>query len=290
MGRSLKPGFEFFPLDCGFFDNDKIKALRRAHGEVGILTYLNLLTRIYRTNGYYYKCTDLDALAEDIAEQLTNDRIRRKTACVRETINYLIGHEILDRGLAERGIISGNAMQVQYVVMAYKAKRKIQMDVHRLVDVDLVIQEIRISSEEMGISSEEKAVNSEKKPQSKERVKYIDKISSLPITHARGKHQNVMLTDEELADLTDRGIPVEYIDHFSDKLHSNKYTYQDHHRAIIEWWEGDRERWRRDSTPPREARGGDPPSSFDTESFFDAALRRSYGEEYHALKKEEKPT
>lgn len=290
MGRSLKPGFDFFPLNCDFFDNDKIKALRRAHGEVGILTYLNLLTRIYRTNGYYYKCTDLDALAEDIAEQLTNDRIRRKTACVRETINYLIGHEILDRGLAERGIISGNAMQVQYVIMAYKAKRKIQMDVHRLVDVDLVIQEIRISSEETGISSEETAVNSEKTPQSKERVKYIEKISSLSIARAMGKHQNVMLTDEELADLVSRGIPMEYVDHFSEKLRSNRYTYRDHHRAIIEWWEGDRDKWGRDAPTPGEQKGRDSRTPFDTESFFDAALRRSYGTEYDGLKKEEKPT
>ena len=191
-GRPLKEGFEYFPLQCDFFENDKIKALRRAHGEVGILTYLNILSRIYRTHGYYYGRIDLDVLSRDIAEQIANDRIRRVTACVRETINYLIGHEILDRGLAEQGIISGIAMQEKYIEMAYRAHRKLKMDIHVLVDVQLVIQKIRDSSEENPIISEEIPVNSEIMQQSKSKSESETTTTTpVSIAHARMKEANL---------------------------------------------------------------------------------------------------
>ena len=282
-GRPIKEGYDFFPLDCTFFENDKVKALRRALGEVGILTYLNILTRIYKTHGYYYTCTSLDSLAQDIAEQISNDRIKRKTACVRETINYLIGHEILDRGLAERGIISGIAMQEKYIEMTCRARRKLSMDVYVLVDVPLVIQKIGISSEENTVIATKNTVFAEITQESKEKGK---EILSLSITHARGKRQNVMLTDEELADLTSRGIPAEYIDHFSEKLYSNKYTYQNHHDSILLWWQGDRRKWcERASARSHSHEGAS--ANFDADSFFEAAVSRSYG---GAITEEEEKT
>ena len=282
-GRPLKEGFDYFPLNCDFFENDKIKALRRALGEVGVLTYLNILCRIYRTHGYYYECRDLDALAQDIAEQIANDRIRRKIACVRETINYLISHEILDRGLAERGIISGIAMQEKYIEMVCRARRKINMDVHVLVDVRLVISKIRDNAEEIPIIAEEDTVNTEEMQQSKEKSKDKD-IFSLSNAHARGKHQNVILTDKQVRELEERGVPPDYIDHFSEKLHDRHYTYPDHFSAILDWWKDDKKGWTAKRAKKEAPLGeGAAPSNFDTDEFFDAAVKRSYGDKYEEL-------
>ena len=166
MPRPCKAGLDYFPLDTDFFSNKKIKNLRRAHGSTGILTYLNLLSRVYR-NGYYYAFDDIEELAMDIAEEIANVQIRSTATSVAETINYLVRRGTLDQGLFERGIISGVALQEQYVLSAYKAKRNIKMDVHCLVDVWEVIQKNRVSSEETPVNSEETPVNSELSTQSK---------------------------------------------------------------------------------------------------------------------------
>ena len=154
MPRPYKQGLDYFPLDTDFFTNKKIKNLRRAHGTIGVLTYLNLLSRVY-SNGYFYKFDDLEELSMDVAEEIANSQLRSCAASVTETINYLVGREILHQGLFEQGIISGVALQEQYVISTYKAKRNIKMDVHSLVDVNEVISKFKNNSEEKPVNSEE---------------------------------------------------------------------------------------------------------------------------------------
>ena len=183
MPRPFKIGLDYFPLDTDFFGNKKIKSLRRAHGEIGILTYLNLLSRVYK-NGYFYKFDDLEDLSMDIAEEIACSQLRSVAARVTETINYLVGRETLAEGLFKRGIISGVSLQEQYVISAYKAKRNIKMDVHCLVDVDEVISKFKNNSEETQVNSEETQVNSELSTQSKSNSKSNSKkkLKSLSIT------------------------------------------------------------------------------------------------------------
>lgn len=252
MGRNLKAGFGYFPLDTDFFtDSGKMKALRRAHGSIGLLTYLYLLCRIY-TNGYYFKFYDIEELACDIAESIANEQFKRVAARVTETINYLVGRGMLDEALFEKGIISGVAMQEQYVISAYKAKRKIVMDVHCLVDVGDCIRKIRESSEEKGISSEEKQISSEESTQSKSKRKKENNNSLLSLSNARarernadiiafGKWENVYLTQDEY-DKLEMHIPQfeKYVDNFSCKLLERGYIYTNHYETIIKWWESDR--------------------------------------------------
>lgn len=170
MPRPKKKGFGYFPLDTDFFGNKKTKALRRAHGDIGILTYINLLCKVY-AKGYYYEFSDIDELSHDIAEEITNVQLARTATCVTETINYLVGRGILDEGLFKRGIISGKALQEQFVLSAQKSKRKIEMDVHCLVDVLDILRKNGVSSEETAVNSEETAVNSEEGTQNKSKSK-----------------------------------------------------------------------------------------------------------------------
>lgn len=166
MPRPIKQGLDYFPIDVDFFQNKKIKNLRRDKGELGLITYLNILCKIYR-NGYFFSFDDLRELSMDIAEEITNEQLRAKSSRITEIINYLIEHGILDVGLFEQGIISGESMQEQYVLATKAAKRKPKMDVHLLVDVDAVIQKNAVSSEETGVNSEETGVNAEFSAQSK---------------------------------------------------------------------------------------------------------------------------
>ena len=166
MPRPIKQGLDYFPIDVDFFQNKKIKNLRRDKGELGLITYLNILCKIYR-NGYFFSFDDLRELSMDIAEEITNEQLRAKSSRITEIINYLIEHGILDVGLFEQGIISGESMQEQYVLATKAAKRKPKMDVHLLVDVSEVIQKNAVSPEETGVNSEETEVKAEFSTQSK---------------------------------------------------------------------------------------------------------------------------
>ena len=173
MGRKLKKGLDFFPIYHDFFVSKDIKALRRAHGHVGILTYLNILCRVY-DKGYYYKFNSLEELSMDIAEEIANTQLRQTATRVTETIYYLVGRQILDEELFKQGVISGQSLQEQYVISTYKAKRIVKLDVYKLVDVSDCIHKNSVSSEEMSISSEEITVSLEESTQREEegKVKY----------------------------------------------------------------------------------------------------------------------
>ena len=165
MPRPLKLGFDYFSLDTDFFQNKTINALRRAHGSIGVLVYLNLLCRIYR-EGYYLKFKSLEELSMDIAEEISSAQVRRTATRVTETITYLVESRILDESLFKQSLISGTKIQEQYVLTAYKAKRNIRLDVHALVDVGDCIRKFKVSSEKTQVNSEEKGVNSEFSTQS----------------------------------------------------------------------------------------------------------------------------
>jgi hypothetical protein len=197
MARPKKKGFEYFRLDTDFFYNKKIKALRRAHGPIGVLTYVNILCKVYE-NGYYLEVKDINDFVYNIAEEISKDKIGRTAARVRETINYLIDNEMLDGKLFERNVISGYALQRQYVVMAYKARRKIEMDVHCLVDVWEIIREIRVSAEETNVIAEETNVNTEDGTQSNSIVNKNNFTTFYLNAHTREKEKNVEKSVEKI--------------------------------------------------------------------------------------------
>lgn len=195
MARPIKCGLDYFPLVTDFFSNKKIKNLRRAHGSIGVLTYLNLLCKVYQ-NGYYYRFDDLEELAMDIAEEIACTQLRATATSVTETINYLVGREILDEGLFKRGIISGVALQEQYILSMHKARQKVKFDMYALVDVNVVIQKNKIIAEETPVIAEETPVNDAEMTQSKINKNKVNK--SIIVTqqqHARTRADDVKSCD-----------------------------------------------------------------------------------------------
>ena len=184
MARPIKQGLDYFPIDVNFFSNKKVKNLRRARGMIGVLTYLNLLCRIYE-NGYYYRFDDIDELSMDIAEEIACEQLRATASRVTETINYLVERGILDEGLFKQGIISGYSMQEQYALATKNAKRKPKMDVHLLVDVDLVVHSNEVSTEESPVITEETPVNSEISAQSKVNKNKVNNTITTTTTRTR---------------------------------------------------------------------------------------------------------
>jgi len=168
-GRNTKTNFDFFRLDTDFFSNKKIKALRRHFGSVGILTYLYILTYAYGNDGYYIKIDNVEEFAYDIAESIGNSNLTQIASVATDCINYLASRGEINKHLLDKGVISGESIQRQYIEMCLASKRKVEIkEEYRLVDTsEYPIEKIPICSEENAVSSEEITINSEEMQQSK---------------------------------------------------------------------------------------------------------------------------
>ena len=94
-----------------------------------------------------------------------------------------------------------------------------------------------------------------------------------------GIYQNVFLSNSEYLLIKNTVDNAEkYIDNFSAKLYSKGYRYPNHAQAILDWWKKDSRLPKDKST---DTSPNSPPSygSFDTDRFFEAALKRSLGED-----------
>ncbi len=86
-----------------------------------------------------------------------------------------------------------------------------------------------------------------------------------------GRFENVMLTraeHDQLIEIYGKSCGEELIESFSMKLKSKGYKYDDHYSTILLWAQKDGKK------PVAEANSG---GSFDTDEFFEAALRRARG-------------
>ncbi len=182
MGRPQKEGFGYFPLDTNFFyASEKIESLVSAHGAVGLITYINVLCRVYAA-GYYLEISDVGSLSRSIAKDIMSDRdqLRHIAAKVSETLHYMAEIDLIDRGLFEMNVISGRSIQEQFAESVRKAKRNTKIDSYNLVGVNVVTPENGVSSEETVISSEETAVNSEEGTQSKVKKNKYTTTTTVP--------------------------------------------------------------------------------------------------------------
>ena len=55
MARPIKDGVDYFPLDTGFFLDDKVRLLRAQFGAKGMYALFYILCELYAKNGYFMK-------------------------------------------------------------------------------------------------------------------------------------------------------------------------------------------------------------------------------------------
>ena len=92
MARPQKKGFDYFPLDVGFFYEDrKIKMLRARFGADGIVVYLYLLCEVYK-NGFFIK------LDKDF-EYIIADDLNMSEEKIQQIISFLAERSLLDSTL-----------------------------------------------------------------------------------------------------------------------------------------------------------------------------------------------
>ena len=234
MGRKTKVALSYFPLDCDFFSNRKVKALRRAHGQIGLLTYVYILCKIY-ANGYYLKVEDMKQFAYDIAEDIANDHLASVSARVMNAISYLADTGLLCKACLDKGVLTGYAIQEQYMRSVTSMKRTAKIEEYRVTDSAFPVRKTGKSSEEKRISSEEMAINSETMQQKKR--KETTAINSC----CYGLHGLVRLTDTEYGRLREE-IGEQALKDYINRLDSwltKKPVSGSHANVILKWYNQD---------------------------------------------------
>ena len=193
MGRRVKKGLDYFPLDVDFFQDIKIRKLIRCQGGKALTVYIALLCNIYKEEGYYIRWdNDLPFI---ISEQTGYE-----DGYVHEVLRNCVALGLFDKALFEsEKIYTSRSIQERYRESCGSSKRRSGIEEYCLLpengegneasdpkkkgktepekagrgfisseEIAINSEEMRINSEEMPISSEEMRINSEEMPISSE--------------------------------------------------------------------------------------------------------------------------
>ena len=196
MGRRVKKGLDYFPLDVDFFQDIKIRKLIRCQGGKALTVYIALLCNIYKEEGYYIRWdNDLPFI---ISEQTGYE-----DGYVHEVLRNCVALGLFDKALFEsEKIYTSRSIQERYREICGSSKRRSGIEEYCLLpengeeieasdpkkkgktepektgrglisseEIAINSEEMRINSEETPISSEEMRINSEEMPQSKVKEK-----------------------------------------------------------------------------------------------------------------------
>lgn len=148
MGRNIKQGFSYFPLDVDIFSDIKIRKLIKNHSGRALSVYICVLAFIYK-NGYY-------VLNDEDFGFIVSEQTGDKVEFIDAVLDYCVKVGLFSKEMFNEGVYTSKGVQERYLTMCKASKRNIVFSEYTL-----------ISSEEMGVNSEEIGINSEKIPQSK---------------------------------------------------------------------------------------------------------------------------
>lgn len=108
MARPLKSGIDYFPLDCNFMKDIKVRKILRACGPGAIAVIVNLLCTIYQGEGYYM-------LWDEDTGFLIADDVGVKESFVHEVVKTAVQVDFFNAGMFDtRGILTSAGIQRRY--------------------------------------------------------------------------------------------------------------------------------------------------------------------------------
>jgi len=156
---------EYFPLNTGFFDDDKIALIEAEFGIKGSVIALRLLCKIYSTNGYYYQWGDDECLlfAKNIGAGIVP-----KT--VDEVVKGLVRRSFFDKGVFDSfRILTSRGIQARYFEVVKRRQKVIVrrdyllVDVSYLPNVNIIDENVDIIDENVDIIRQSKVKESKVK-------------------------------------------------------------------------------------------------------------------------------
>lgn len=267
-GRPPKEGLDYSEWDLWVLDNDKkIDALIEAQGALAFVVYFYLTQHAYAEHGYYLEW-DYDSCPS------TARRLGRGVSAefVRNCVEKCLQVGLYDKGLFEtHGVLTSEGIQKRYWKVAKNRTSRGEARKYWLLDASFQNEEDPegLVSHTPKPNYEPPKFNYEPPKCAESRVEQRRDIT-LSLARPRGKHQNVMLSDEQYADIKAKIPDADaYIDGFSAKLHDKGYTYSDHYATLLSWWASDQKRKRKSGSRKKASAGG---GSFDTNEFFTRAV------------------
>ena len=185
MARPNKQGLDYFPLDVGIFENDKILAISGEFSVKGEIIVLRLLCEIYR-NGYFVEFSEL----------LKNKLARLgglSGGLVDEVVRKLVKYEFFDGFVfSEYNILTSKNIQKVYLE-ASKRRKDIDLSQYWLLDE----VNVYINSPSSKINAHINAQSKEK--ESKVNISFLEKKKqkSACVDFGEGEKNNQPLNTEK---------------------------------------------------------------------------------------------
>lgn len=176
MGRPLKRGLDYFPLDTNFLQDVKIKKLLLNYeGGKGVSVYIYLLARIYKE--WYFIEWD-----EDWCFTISYD-LQLSQEFVQKCVDFMVGIGLFDKDLyINKNILTSHGIQVQYFIIVQLNKRKRPSYLPHLL-IELPLEETVFTPEETKFTPEE-TTNNDKKLQKSfppEETEFTQEETKIPL-------------------------------------------------------------------------------------------------------------
>lgn len=245
-------------LKMEFFDK-RIKKLRRiAGGDTCTIIYLKMLLLSLPDEGVLY----YDGIEDDFAEEIALE-LDEETENVRMTISYLLSKGLMEkRSKYEYYLLQVPEMlgkEGESAARVRKHRKKMAENRYNVTDERYIVQNC----------------NTEIDIELHKEIELHTDIDCSSIY--RGECNNVILLDWQWKKLKEM-FPDSYrerVDRLSRYIHKTGKNYPSHYATIVNWAKEDGQI---NEQTAKAAKEEGKSGSFDTDSFFDAALQRTYGE------------
>jgi len=129
MGRIVKRGLDYFPLDVDIYENIKYRKIKRACGHGAMEILIALLSNIYRDKGYY-------ALWDNDMPFLISDNLGISEGAVEEFVAKCVQVEFFDADIyATYNVLTSKRIQRTYIRAASERKEIEIIEAIWLIDV-----------------------------------------------------------------------------------------------------------------------------------------------------------
>lgn len=123
MSRPEKIGFDYFSLDVDYYTDPNVQELFDEFGPIAELIYIRVLCLVFSSSGYYAKMTAAQ-LAKTIYRSLKSP-YGPKLSLVESIITHMAEYSLLDKPLLSSGVVSSHGIQMAYMNMAIRRRKKI---------------------------------------------------------------------------------------------------------------------------------------------------------------------
>lgn len=248
MARPQKSGLDYFPLDCDFFQNEKIICLSAEFGPIGELAAIRMMMTVY-SKGYFARWDEMlkFKLARDLAvtpEQIDTflDRMIKWELFDADLFHT---HSVLtSAGIQERYFLAVKRRKLRTDDLPYllidlpeqkspsKSSGEINVDINPQSKVKDKVNEIKENQTKPTLSLSSPLPSPEvSQTQEEERVEEV-KIKRIEMKEASYKDNYVTFLDEFLA-----ATPASVLDRYNSALGIDRERFVAVARAVVDEWQ-----------------------------------------------------